>query len=213
MRTYFIKNENIGKTCTAEDCTDAIKHTVYCNRHYKQMQRYGKTFDTIFQKRPAIIEGDIAKIPLGVNAKDGYAIVDKEFAWVDKYNWSSTRGYVVSHNRKERRRLHRIVTACDDGMVVDHINHNPLDNRLSNLRVCTHAENMKNMVKPRDNKSGYKGVFWDNRKNRWHVKLQHDNTPIFIGYFTDKILAAQAYDERASELFGQYAKLNFERNN
>jgi hypothetical protein len=197
-----------GTPCHADNCYAKIVHTQYCVRHYKQMKRHGKTFDTIYQKRPAIIEGDIAKIPLGVGAKDGYAIVDVEFAWLDKYKWIARRGYAISHIKNKPQPMHRLVTSCPKGMVVDHINHDTLDNRKVNLRICTHAENMMNMVIPKDNKSGVKGVFWDSNKGKWHAKLQVRNKPVFIGYFMDLEIAARAYDKAAKKHFGEFALIN-----
>ncbi len=60
----------------------------YCVKHISQIRFYGKVLEhTKFDPRQAIIEGNIAKIPLNINAKDGYAIVDKEFAWLDQWKW------------------------------------------------------------------------------------------------------------------------------
>jgi len=96
---------------------------------------------------------------------------------------------------------------CPDGMVVDHINHNTLDNRRCNLRVCTQNQNRYNLNLRKNNQSGYKGVSF--KHNHWEVQLKKDKKYIYGGSFKDKIEAAKAYDKKAKELFGEFAKLNF----
>ena len=64
---------------------------------------------------------------------------------------------------------------AEKGQVVDHINHNKLDNRKVNLRVCTDMENSKNKGLRKDNKSGVTGVVWNNEKNKWTVNIRCNN--------------------------------------
>ena len=76
----------------------------------------------------------------------------------------SDTGYVVRRNKSEGGtvRLHRLVADAPEGMVVDHLNGDKLDNRASNLRVCTQKENSQN-------RKGTKGYAWDKSKNKWIV--------------------------------------------
>jgi len=92
---------------------------------------------------------------------------------------------------------------------VDHINGNGLDNRRSNLRPCTDQQNKFNMKKRSDNTSGYKGVSWLPDRKRWQAQIQINKKNSRIGRFLSKVEAANAYDKRAVELFGEFAKLNF----
>lgn len=106
--------------------------------------------------------------------------------------------------------LHRLIAKAPKDKVVDHINGNPLDNRRENLRIATHKQNSMNQMKTRTHKgkptsSKYRGVSFVKRRNRWIVKCSGHH----VGYFKEENEAARAYDEKAKELFGDYAHLNF----
>jgi hypothetical protein len=120
-------------------------------------------------------------------------------------------GYVVSHSKKNGRetliRLHRVILDNPNG-VVDHINGNGLDNRRSNLRVCTIAENCRNSAKYRSGKtSTYKGV--SKFGNKWRGTICLNNKQIYLGSFDDEMTAARAYDAAAVIHHGEFARLNF----
>lgn len=89
--------------CTVNECGNKHMAKGYCGKHYDRL-RHGLSLlaPTRYDKRPAIIEGNMAKIPLGINAKNGYAIVDKEFAWLDKHNWClNSDGYAFLNKISE----------------------------------------------------------------------------------------------------------------
>lgn len=160
--------------------------------------------------RPAIIEGEVAKLPLGVGAKDGYAIVDKEDAHLDKYKWrKNAYGYAVGHVNGRDTKLHRLLMNPGKDEVVDHINHDPLDNRKSNLRVCSQVQNMWNQRSKKVASSGYKGVNHYKRYDKFAAHITLDHKKYHLGYFSDAIDAAKAYDAKAKEFFGEFAQLNF----
>lgn len=102
---------------------------------------------------------------------NGKFIVNEEYYdWLMQWRWHiSSTGYVVNRNmmdgKKVTVRMHRLIMQPPDDMVIDHINRNPLDNRVSNLRVCTQRENMTNL-KSVDNAKGY---YFDNSRQRWAV--------------------------------------------
>ena len=108
--------------------------------------------------------------------------------------------------------LSRLIINAPDGMYVDHINGDTLDNRKKNLRLCTKAENGFNRGANKNNKSGYKGVSWVNKDKRWtaHINktINGEYKQYHIGYFLTKEEAAEAYNEKAKELFGVYANFN-----
>jgi hypothetical protein len=104
--------------------------------------------------------------------------------------------------------MHRMISGFPKGMDVDHRDGNGLDNRRSNLRVCTHAKNIANQKLSRANTSGYKGVSWDKKRGAWEAHIKYDQKKRFLGYFDDKADAARAYNAKAAEVFGEHARLN-----
>lgn len=140
-------------------------------------------------------------------------IDDEDFEKVSKYKWyCNNYGYAVRTERTSDKRivhwLHRFILNCPDHMEIDHINHNPLDNRKSNLRVCERKENCRNIRTPTHNTSGYKGVSLSQNKKRWRAYICRDNKQIGLGTYNTKEEAALAYNKKAIEIFGEYAKLN-----
>jgi hypothetical protein len=159
------------------------------------------------------------RIPL---TQGKYAIVDPErYEELAKYKWfvSWQRGgiYAVrmvrakkgSKVRQKTVRMHRVIIGDGGGEIVDHINHNGLDNRIANLRVATSQQNMWNARKRRCNcSSKYKGVHRLKRKNKWRARITFNGRGILIGDFDTEKEAGMAYDARARQLFGDYASLN-----
>ena len=92
-------------------------------------------------------------------------------------------------------------------MHCDHINHNGLDNRKANLRLCTPQQNACNR-RPLERTSKYKGVSWDQYISRWRADIEHNGRHICIGCFDYEQDAAIAYDDYAIDLFGEFAWLN-----
>ncbi len=105
--------------------------------------------------------------------------------------------------------MHRQIMAAPDHLVVDHIDHNGLNNTRANLRLCTSAQNLCNALPPANASSRYKGVSWEKRRKNWRVVIQFNNKTYHLGHFKNEIEAAKAYDERAKELHGEFACLNF----
>jgi hypothetical protein len=91
---------------------------------------------------------------------------------------------------------------------VDHVNRNQLDNRRSNLRPATNAENCRNKIRHRDNMSGFKGVHWNKPNRKWVAQIQVDYRKIYLGLFINKEEAARAYNSAAKKYHGEYARLN-----
>ena len=107
--------------------------------------------------------------------------------------------------------MHRVIMDCPKGLVVDHIDGNTLNNRRSNLRICTFGENLRNQ-RPRTNrirKSAYKGVCWLETRQRWIANCGLDGKQYRSGHFRTEIEAAHAYDELAKRHHGEFASLNF----
>ena len=106
--------------------------------------------------------------------------------------------------------MHSVILSAPKGMVIDHINNNPLDNRIANLRIVTPQQNAWNRKKRRTRStSKYKGVSWSKNDGKWRALIMLDNKKISLGNFDDEKQAGRAYDKKAKELFGEHAKLNF----
>jgi len=105
--------------------------------------------------------------------------------------------------------MHRLIMNAPEGLVVDHIDRNGLNNRKCNLRLCTKAQNVQNSRPRRNRSSKYKGVFWNKLNKKWSASIHKGDKRIYLGGFDDEIEAALAYDRKAAELFGEFAYLNF----
>jgi len=88
---------------------------------------------------------------------------------------------------------------------IDHINGVRYDNRLSNLRLATRGENVSNSGPRSNNSSGYKGVYWNRRENRWAAQIRKDGVGKNLGYFDTPEDAAKAYEAASVSLFGDFA--------
>jgi hypothetical protein len=163
------------------------------------------------------------KIPL---TQGEFAIVDDaDFDWLNQWKWCLVKGAKTFYANRgvgpaKNRRLvlmHRQILGLSrhDGKCSDHINHNGLDNRRNNLRVCSRQQNNRNR-KPYPNElntSKYKGVCWEKRRNKWRVSINISRKQIHVGAFNDEITAAKKYDIAAKKFFGEFAVLNFEKDN
>ena len=107
--------------------------------------------------------------------------------------------------------MHRLITGWE---YVDHINGDGLDNRRSNLRQATHAQNIQNQRTQQRSKSGYRGVtYFPNagkwkRTKPWRARIKIDGRDITLGYFATPEEAAKVWNEAAQEAWGEYAHLN-----
>jgi len=145
------------------------------------------------------------------NYRKYFALVDDEdFELVSQYKWSiSSYGYAECRDSEHKiLGMHRLIIPTKSGMKIDHINMNPLDNRRENLRICTHRQNLWNRIKPTNNTSGFKGVSWEKRRNKWRASICKNYKQFSLGEFFTKNEAALAYNRKARELFGNFARLN-----
>lgn len=156
------------------------------------------------------------EIPL---ASGDVALVDvDDWPLVQTFTWCASKGqfttYVVANivkanGRRTMIKLHRLIMDAQVGQLVDHRNHDGLDNRRHNLRVATSSQNGANN-RPTSNRSGYKGVGWHALRGKWRAYITVDRRTRHLGLFTDSWEAAQAYNAAAIEAWGEFAYLNTE---
>lgn len=147
------------------------------------------------------------KVPLtGKRGLGKFALIDDKFGWILGYNWHlNDRGYAVGWFRGKPRKMHRVITQAPKGMDVDHINGDQLDNRLQNLRVCTHKQNCSNTKLSVRNKSGHKGVY--PRHGKWRAVIQSDGKLRHLGSFETLLEARLAYAKAAKKHYGEFARI------
>lgn len=164
-----------------------------------------------------IIEGRTARLQLYSGRSNlilvAEAIIDSEDALkVSKYKWGLVQGYA----KNWRFPLASFIMGLPRiGFMVDHKNGDRLDNRKSNLRVVTRWENNINRTSIRKpTSSKYKGVYTTkktiNLHKPWRAVLKHNKVLYFIGYYSTEEEAAWMYDQYAMEIFGEFARLNFD---
>lgn len=145
-----------------------------------------------------------------------FAIVDEDdFERVSQYKWAVEKGkatYYASrgitlNGKNTSQKMHSFIIGCSDGQI-DHINGNGLHNYKSNLRKCSHNQNMMNKKSYRNSSSKFKGVVFRPKNNNYQARISLNKKSIHIGCFTNEIDAAKAYNSKAKELFGEFAKLN-----
>lgn len=148
------------------------------------------------------------------------ALIDKEdLDKVKDRSWYvSNTGHVLSRRRKTEYKegrsqktpilIHRVIMSPPDDMLVDHINHNTLDNRKSNLRICTSKGNNRNLSLNSSNTSGFKGVY-ENKAGRWASQIKIRPKTIYLGQSPDIKESAIAYDKAAIKYFGEFAETNY----
>jgi len=147
-----------------------------------------------------------------------FAIVDDaDYDWLNQWKWYVCKKGNFSYalrslprNGKQKGiRMHREIMKPGVGFDVDHINHNCLDNRRCNLRTCSRSENSYNQIKSPNKTSKYKGVVWHKQLKKWQTSIMLNRRSVYLGCFVDEIDAARIYDEKAKELFGEFAWTNF----
>lgn len=189
---------------------------VTITRHLKQWGVYDKS--TAYNKVNRYEEHD--NYYIGYTRNDNYEFyIDKEYydlIW--NYCWHKHQdGYLrTCIGQKENggniyKLMHVMIMEAEgydlsNNVEVDHINGKPNDNRVENLRVITHEENMRNVKLPSNNTSGHKGVYYSERERKWKAFVRVNKKPKHLGTFNTKEDAVAARQEAENKYYGEYKR-------
>ena len=130
------------------------------------------------------------------------ALVDNEdFEWLNQWRWYFDNGYAARRSKKIL--MHRVIMQAKKGQLVDHIDHNTLDNRKQNLRIATRSQNNMNAYIRKDSKSKFKGVSL-HTNGKWQATIRNQ----YLGLFVTKEEAALAYNQALIDAKVDYPILN-----
>lgn len=172
-------------------------------------------------------ENGIAKIELNrwngnenlwaiIDLDDLERVINFPYTWFAKFNksidgyYAAASQYIPELKRARPIHLHQFIMNATENNV-DHINHNPLDDRKSNLRVITVSQNSRyRESKNSNNKSGYRNVSWDKKEQKWIVKLHINGKNKILGKFSleDLDKAGQYAEEMRQKYYGEFAGFN-----
>lgn len=202
------------KKCSICESSTKVCNTeigLLCGKHYLQYKRYGEILGrTKYDPNEIKVERDYAVIVLYNHNSEPIAETFIDVEDVDKVKdckWCLDKNNYVKNSRQEY--LHRVIMT-DTTLLIDHINGNTLDNRKSNLRVCSNSDNLKNRVRlPKNNTSGIVGVRFRKDRNMWYAELKADGIVHRLGSYPTKEEAIEARLKGELKYFGKYkSKIN-----
>jgi hypothetical protein len=148
----------------------------------------------------------------------GVALVDDEdFGEISCFKWYAHKEYGIIYawrhqynGYREYRevKMHRQIMKAKTGEIIDHADSNGLNNQKSNLRFCSFSQNNMNSRISRNNVSGFKGVSYHRQNKRWRATINKDRKQVSLGCYGTPEAAALAYNRKATELFGEFARPN-----
>jgi len=197
------------KKCSQDGCLNNARNKGLCAKHYNRLKRNGfVTLRSRCDPNEIITDADCAYIVLydKYNQENERAIIDlDDIEKVQNYKWYKSHGAVRGSLQSQEIFLHRLVTDCPDSLVVDHKNHNELDNRKCNLRICTQSQNIQNKSISKNNKSGVTGVCWNQSIKKWVAQIKFMRHNIFLGNFEDIQDAIAVRREAEKKYFGEFS--------
>jgi hypothetical protein len=166
-----------------------------------------------------------SEIRLIALTRNKFAIVDADdYERLKGFNWSAKYGtntfYAVrcaraaEESKKHLVWMHNVILPPPRGKIVDHFNHNGLDNRRTNLRIATRGQNTCNCGKRKGCSSRFKGVIYRYRKHsrrkHWYAYINANGNRNYLGCYAAEEEAGKAYDAAAKKYHGEFARLNFQ---
>ena len=193
------------KICIVEGCNVNRSSFGYCRNHYHLLKKYGKIPErTIYDPNDIIIKETFAEVILRKRNGDYYdkVIIDlDDIEIIKKHKWCRTHmaskdGYACSRINGKIVQMHRFIMGSNNGLEIDHINRNGLDNRKENLRFVTHSQNMMNT----------KSKGYQKKYNNYMVRLMIDGKQINVCGVKTEEEAKRIRKELEIKHFGEYRR-------
>lgn len=143
---------------------------------------------------------------------------DEDFDYLNQWKWCVVKGFssmYASRSKYNKKRnctkvlMHRVIMDVKGkDVIIDHKDHDGLNNQKSNLRIATASQNCSNRKSHKNSSSKYLGVNWHKPNKKWRAKISKEGIGQHIGYFDSEEIAALAYNKKAIEIHGEFANLN-----
>lgn len=148
-----------------------------------------------------------------------FAIVDDEdFDFLNQWKWAAAKRrntwYAIRTDcslgkmNSKSILMHRLIMSAGKGKLIDHKDQFGLNNQKINLRESTHSQNSANRKAYKNSTSKYLGVGWNKEKKKWQAQITINYRRIHLGYFNQEEEAANVYNIKALEFFGEFSMLN-----
>jgi len=193
MNTCDICKKEVGKTNYNGIKLDDKTIVHVCGKHYAQYKKYGKFIDSspkaLHDSNEFKLDGEVAKIYTKHKNGDisGFFIIDandldrvivrKWRLWKDRFFTGVQKPTSISQFIMGER--------VNENTVIDHINHNPADNRKCNLRIITQQQNICNQALKTTNSTGIQGVWFDIARDKWSVEIKSNYVKCFLGRYDE----------------------------
>lgn len=176
-----------------------------CSKHWTQMAKHGAIIEKSW-RNTFTDDGMVAEITINNKGTQYKTQIDSEdINKINMHTWHlANDGYVKARCGDKTIIIHRLIIDCPHDMLVDHINHNTLDNRKGNLRICNKQQNRYNAKRQANNKSGITGVYWSDFEKKWVAQIRVNGKSTRLGGFKDINDAIAARKEAEVKYFGEF---------
>lgn len=197
--------------CTVDGCNSRLLSRLHCRRHHTQMCNHGEIIKAKSSKD--LFRFEVNEVECLIHLYDTFGflkattIIDSVyFDKIKNYTWNlNARGYVQTGGGNNIILLHRFILDAPKGVLVDHKDLDRLNNRKDNLRLCNQSQNMYNKPVLDRNKCGIKGLYYNGFS--WTASINCDGKKLHIGSFSSIEDAIDAYNKKATEVAGEFARL------